>query len=59
VLGTVDAEVRAVLDGARSRARTVLTEHRDALDRLADALVERETLADDELLSLLPPVPGR
>jgi ATP-dependent Zn protease len=37
----------------------LLTEHRDALDRLAAALVERETVADEELLSLLPPLPAR
>jgi cell division protease FtsH len=59
VLASVDAEVRSILDDARRRARALLTEHRDALDRLAAALVERETVADEELLSLLPPLPAR
>ena len=40
----IDAEVRAIVERNYDHARTVLTEHRDVLDRMAEALVEHETL---------------
>ena len=54
--------MKRILNDAYERARRVITEHRDALDRLAAALLERETLdrADVELVVAgkpLPPVP--
>jgi cell division protease FtsH len=42
----VDAEVRRLLDEAHDEAREILSLHRAVLDRLADALVEHETLGD-------------
>jgi cell division protease FtsH len=42
----VDAEVGRVLNEALERARATITEHRDLLDRMAVALLERETLGD-------------
>ncbi len=58
----VDAEVKRILDNAFERARAILLEHRDALDRLAAALLERETLDREEILLVadgrpLPPMP--
>jgi len=40
----VDQEVKRILSGAFENARTILNTHRDGLDRLAAALLERETL---------------
>jgi cell division protease FtsH len=40
----IDAEVRAVLERLYAEARELLTRRRAALDAVADALVERETL---------------
>ena len=45
----VDREVKRILGEAFERARAILTEHRDTLDRLAAALLERETLDGDEV----------
>jgi len=45
----VDEEVSRLLDEAHDRARRILESHRGGLDRLAAALLERETLADAEL----------
>jgi cell division protease FtsH len=45
----IDAEVRRLLDEAHGEAREILTLHRQTLDRLADALVEKETLGDSDL----------
>jgi cell division protease FtsH len=49
VAGLIDGEVRRLVDGAHDRARAILTTHRATLDRLAAALVEKETLDDAEL----------
>jgi cell division protease FtsH len=48
----VDAEVRRLLDDAHAEAREILHLHRAVLDRLADALVEHETLHEDQLLAI-------
>src|SRR6266849_1789619 len=58
----VDTEVKRILGDAYERAKTVLLERRDALDRLAAALLERETLDREEVELVvagkpLPPVP--
>jgi len=57
----VDAEVKRILDEAYARARTILAEHRDLLDRIAEALLDRETLDRDELdlLAKGEPLPPR
>ena len=49
----IDEEVARLLDEAHERARRILEQHRSALDLLTAALLERETLADDELADLL------
>ncbi len=55
-LHTVDLEVERILRHEERRARDVLRQHRHALDTVAHALLERETLsaADVELLLALP-----
>jgi cell division protease FtsH len=40
----IDAEVSRLLHEAHDRARAILTTHRARLDRIADMLIERETL---------------
>jgi cell division protease FtsH len=57
----VDTELKRILGEAFERARQILIEHRQALDRLAAALLERETLDGDEVVLVvagkpLPPV---
>jgi cell division protease FtsH len=58
----VDDEVRALIDGAHDRAHEVILANRATLDRLATALVERESLDVDELAELFgdaaAPAPG-
>jgi cell division protease FtsH len=59
VAAKIDAEVRSIIDQAYDRARAALTAHRAVLDRLADLLVEKETIEAAEFESLwdgvLPP----
>jgi cell division protease FtsH len=57
----VDTELKRLLGDAFERARGILLEHREVLDRLAAALLERETLDRDEILLVaagrpLPPM---
>jgi cell division protease FtsH len=42
-------EVKALLSESEEKARQVLVEHREALDRIASELLERETLTAEEL----------
>jgi cell division protease FtsH len=49
----VDEEVRQLVDTAYQRAKSVLTNNRHILDRLAQMLVEKETVDADELQELL------
>ena len=48
----VDQEIKRVLDEAQERARSIVTEHKDLLERIAQALLDRETL-DSVEISLL------
>jgi cell division protease FtsH len=53
VAADIDSEVARLLDEAHGRAGEILALHRATLDRLADALVEHETLADPDLQAIL------
>jgi len=45
----IDEEIKALVDEAYERAMSIVTNHRDQLDAIAQALVERETLEAAEL----------
>ncbi len=49
----IDKEVRRIIDECYSRARQVLTDHQEVLDRIAKALLERESLDSEELDALI------
>jgi cell division protease FtsH len=49
----VDEETRRMIDEAYTRTKSILAERREALERLAAALVERELLEGPELRELL------
>jgi cell division protease FtsH len=51
-----DGEQARLTDGSFAEALRLLTKHRAALDRIAAALLEKETLVRDELLVLLQDV---
>jgi len=50
---TIDDEVRQLVDTAYRRAKDVLVTNRSVLDKLAQMLVERETVDAEELQDLL------
>jgi cell division protease FtsH len=49
----VDEEVQGILSAAYQRAVDTLRENREGLDRLADALLDREEVTADEVFELL------
>jgi cell division protease FtsH len=60
--GAIDEEIKRILDEAHQKAQNLLRENKDKLDRIADALLERETIDGEELDLLiegkeLPPMP--
>jgi cell division protease FtsH len=49
----IDAAVKAVLDRCRTAAERILEDHRAELEKLAETLVTKETLVDEEIRDLL------
>ena len=56
----VDDEVREIITKSHEEAKRLLTLHRKQLDALASALIDRETLDQEEILNVtgLPPAPS-
>jgi cell division protease FtsH len=56
----IDEEVLRIISESHDEATRLLTEHRRELDALADALLARETLDEQEILEVtgLPPAPS-
>jgi cell division protease FtsH len=46
----VDAEVHRIINECHEQAKSLLRQHRAALDKLVVALLEKETLAEEEIL---------
>jgi cell division protease FtsH len=53
----IDSEARRLVDEAETLARSVLTGWRDGLDRVAEALLEKETLTLEEVERVTGPPP--
>jgi cell division protease FtsH len=49
----IDAQVRKLVDNGYSRARKYIEDHRDAMVRIAEALLEREVLDGAEVIQLI------
>ncbi|HEY8196498.1 MAG TPA: ATP-dependent zinc metalloprotease FtsH [Gemmatimonadales bacterium] len=56
----IDAEVHGIIEESHDQARRLLSEHRRELDALAQALLARETLDEQEILEVtgLQPAPA-
>lgn len=52
--GEIDDEVKAIIDDCHERARVLIREHKDVLDRTAKLLLEKEKLTKDEFEALWP-----
>ncbi|HXR14065.1 MAG TPA: AAA family ATPase, partial [Solirubrobacteraceae bacterium] len=49
----IDDEVRRIIEGAHQRARTILGERRETLDRISKILLKRETIEKEQFEKLL------
>ena len=50
--GTIDAEVKRIMSECHEKARRLISEHKDALIRIAEELLKREKLSRDEFEKL-------
>jgi cell division protease FtsH len=53
VAAKIDQEVSRFIDEAKEQAKKVLTEHRDLLDKIAEELIENETIERDDFETIL------
>mgnify|MGYP000452535183 CR=1 FL=1 len=60
VARTIDAEILKIISESYEKARSLLAQHRKALDALVEALLARETLGEQEILNVtgLPAAPA-
>ncbi|TWE10769.1 membrane protease FtsH catalytic subunit [Pseudomonas sp. AG1028] len=55
----IDSEVRAVIDGCYNTAKQILTDNRDKLDAMAEALMKFETIDIDQIDDIMSGRPVR
>lgn len=55
----IDTEVQRFLNAAQDRAKQILTDHRDKLDKIAQALLDQELVEYDDLVQLIGPATPR
>ena len=51
--GTIDQEVKAVIDSAYDRCVEILTTHRDKLDAVAEFLLKHENMTGEQFKTLM------
>ncbi|UZN04012.1 ATP-dependent zinc metalloprotease FtsH [Cellulomonas sp. S1-8] len=59
IAGTIDTEVRELIERAHDEARDILVEYRDVLDALVLELLEKETLNQEQLAAIFTPIVKR
>ena len=53
IAGTIDSEVKCVIDGAYSKALELLQAHRDKLDAVAEFLLKHENMTGDQFRAVM------
>jgi len=57
VAAFIDAEVRKMITAAHVEARTILEHHQDSMERMVEALLEKETVDREEVARIFADVP--
>ena len=52
IANQIDLEVKRIIDDAYAKAKTMITEHRDVLDKCANLLLEKERISREEFEAL-------
>ena len=55
----IDTEIKRILTEAHEKARQILRDHRDILDRLSERLLEKEVIEADELKAIMGATPPK
>lgn len=55
VAAKIDSEVRSLIDQAQSRAKEIIEKNREKLEKIASALLEKETLEKEDFEELVGP----
>jgi cell division protease FtsH len=55
----IDEEIRTIIDRNYQRAEKILSDHRDKLDNMADALMKFETIDQDQIADIMAGKPPR
>lgn len=58
IAAAIDREMRKIMDDSFERAKKLIDEHREQLDKIAYALLEKETIEGEEFVSLIGKKPG-
>ena len=53
IAARIDVKVREIVEGCHDRARAIVRENREPIDRLVDLLIEKETIDGDEFRQIL------
>jgi cell division protease FtsH len=53
IANKIDQEVRNIAEGSYEKAKTILIENREALDKIAEVLLDREVIEEKELNAIL------
>ena len=51
----IDSEIKKLAENAHTKAKEILSEYKDALKAIAEALIEKETLEQDDFYALIEP----
>jgi cell division protease FtsH len=54
----IDSEIKRLVEEAYGRAKQLITQHRPVLDRIAQALLEREVLEGEEVYQMVSEFTG-
>lgn len=53
IAAAIDREIKRIMDESFERSKQIVTEHRDLLDKIANALLEKETILGEDFLELI------
>lgn len=53
IAAAIDREIKRIMDDSFAKATSIIKEHRELLDKLAHALLEKETIEGKEFLALI------